>query len=424
MAGCGTLPSMHETLYLHARIWSGMSPSSPGEWRPDADALVERGGRIVAVGEGTALRRAHPSATVVDLGGRLLTPGLIDCHTHIVYAGNRSAEIDMRLAGRSYAEIARAGGGILSTVRATRAADEAALLAATLPRVDALIADGLTTIEVKSGYALEPEGEMRMLRVARMLATQRAIGVRTTFLGAHAVAPEFGGDAEAHIEALCRDWLPRVAASGLADAFDGFLESIAFSEAQMQRAFAAARAAGLPVKLHADQLTNGHGAALAAAHGALSADHLEYTDAAGVAALAASGTVAVLLPGAFHFLREKQLPPVAALRAAGVPMAVSTDCNPGTSPLASLLTAMNLAAVDFGLTAHECLAGTTTAAARALGLAAECGSLAPGKWCDLAAWDVAAPSELVHALGTRPLHLRAWHGTRGAQAAAGATDRA
>ena len=389
---------MRETLYHDARIWTGATAPPAGEWRPDADALIERGGCIVAIGTAAALRQAHPGARTVDLGGRLLTPGLIDCHTHIVHAGNRCTEIDMRLAGRSYAEIARAGGGILSTVRATRAADEAALLSATLPRVDALLAEGLTTLEVKSGYALEPEGEMRMLRVARMLGTQRALTVRTSFLGAHAVAPEFGGSADAHIEALCNDWLPRVAASGLADAFDGFCETIAFSAAQMDRAFAAARAVGLPVKLHADQLSNGHGAALAAAHAALSADHLEYTDAAGVAALAASGTVAVLLPGAFHCLRETRRPPIDGFRAHGVAMAVATDANPGTSPLLSLRLAMSLACTHFRLTPEEALRGATVHAARALGLH-DRGMLRVGQRADLVLWDVRRPAELSYWLG-------------------------
>ncbi len=373
-------------------------------------AIAAQGGRIAAIGEPRALLKAFPAARVTELEDRLVTPGLIDCHTHLVFGGNRAEELQRRLAGESYASIAHSGGGIHATVAATAALDDAGLAAASLARVDALLAEGITTLEVKSGYGLALEAELRLLRVARALATRRAVSVSTSYLAAHAVPPGYPGGAAAYTERLCSIDLPAVAASGLADAVDGYCESIAFSAEQIGRVFDCARALGLPVRLHADQLSNQQGAALAAQYGALSADHLEYTDAAGVTALARAGTVAVLLPGAYYFLRQDQPPPVAALRAAGVPMAIATDCNPGTSPLHSLLTAMNLAALLFGLSAAECLAGVTSAAARALGLLHDRGSIETGKWCDLAIWDVRQPEELVFTLGARPLYRRVWHG--------------
>jgi len=369
-------------------------------------AVAAVGERIAAVGTRAELVRRHPGAQVIDCDGQLLTPGFIDCHTHIVHGGHRAGEFERRRAGESYASIAHSGGGIAATVAATRALSVDALVATALPRVDALLADGVTTLEIKSGYGLMLPSELAMLRAARRLGELRRVSVVTTFLGAHTLPLEAGGDKDAYIELLCTEWLPAVAAAKLADAVDAFCEGIAFSPEQVGRVFARARELGLPVKLHADQLSNTHGAALAARFGALSADHLEYTDAAGVAALARAGSVAVLLPGAFHFLNETQLPPVAALRQAGVPLAIATDCNPGTSPLTSLLAALQLASHYFGLDSAECLHGVTRAAARALGLDADRGTIEPGKRCDLALWAARDPAELVHGLGTRLLRWR------------------
>jgi imidazolonepropionase len=396
-------------LYTGARLLTMREPREPGRI-DEHGAILERGGRIVALGPAEQLLRAHPDCEPIELAGRLVTPGLIDCHTHILYGGERSRESERRLAGESYEVIARAGGGILSTVSACARLSEAQLCAAALPRIDALLADGVTTLEIKSGYGLTLEAELRMLRAVRALASLRPVSIRATYLAAHALPAGFLGGAEAYIERVCGDFLPAVAASGLADAVDAYCEQIAFSSAQVQRVLETARQLGLPGKVHADQLSNMHAAALAARCHALSADHLEFTDAAGVMALARAGTVAVLLPGAYYFLRQQQPPPVQLLREAAVPIAVATDCNPGTSPLAALLTAMNLAAVLFGLSTMECLAGVTRHAARALGVLEECGSLEPGKWCDLAIWSVEQPAELVHALGMRALHARVWHG--------------
>ena len=345
----------------------------------------------------------------VDCDGRWITPGLIDCHTHLIHGGDRAREFEMRLDGASYEEIARAGGGILSTMRATRAAGEDALVASALPRLDALIAEGVTTVEVKSGYGLDQDTEIRMLRAARRLGVERRIHVATTFLGAHALPPEFAGNPDGYIAMLCDELLPEIAALGLADAVDAFCEGIGFTIEQTDRMFAAAARHGLPVKLHAEQLSNLHGSALAARHGALSADHLEYLDEDGVAAMAASGTIATLLPGAYYFVRETRLPPVAALRAAGVPIALATDYNPGTSPLTSLLLVMNMGATLFHLTVAECLAGVTRNAAHALGLA-DRGTLEAGKRCDLAIWDIDRLAELVYRMGYNPLHARIWSG--------------
>ncbi|MBW6507818.1 MAG: imidazolonepropionase [Rhodobacteraceae bacterium] len=368
-------------------------------------AVLMQDGRIHWAGPRAGAPAAARGAEPHDLGGRLVTPALIDCHTHLVHGGNRAREFEARLRGASYEDIARAGGGILATVAATRAATEADLLAAALPRVDALIAEGVATIEIKSGYGLNAETELKMLRVARQIAAARPVTVRTSFLAAHAVPPEYAGRADAYIDALCIPTLRAAHAEGLVDAVDGFCEGIAFSPAQIDRLFTAARGLGLPVKLHAEQLCDLGGAALAARHGALSADHLEWLDAAGVAAMAAAGTVAVLLPGAFYSLRETRLPPVAALRAAGVPMALATDLNPGTSPLNSLLLAMNMGCTLFRLTPDEALAGTTRHAAAALGLT-DRGQIAPGLRADLAVWSVNHPAELAYRIGFNPLYAR------------------
>jgi imidazolonepropionase len=401
-------------LFTRARLltMSASSGSGSGINVDASDSIAAAGGRIVAIGSEAELRRRFPEARVHDLQGRLVTPGLIDCHTHIVHGGERSAEMERRLAGESYESIARAGGGILSTAAATARLNEAELAACALPRVDALLADGVTTLEIKSGYGLELEVELRSLRAARQVGALRPVSVSTTYLAAHVVPPQFPGGRDGYIERVCGEYLPAVAASGMADAVDAYCENIAFSVDQVARVFDCARNLGLPVKLHADQLSNMHAAALAARYRALSADHLEFTDDAGVAALAAAGTVAVLLPGAYHFLRQQRAPPVRALRRAGVHMAVASDCNPGTSPLSSLLTAMNLAAVQFGLSTAECLAAVTREAARALGVLADRGSIEVGKSCDLAVWNVEQPAALVYSLGSRPLHERVWRGQR------------
>ncbi|WP_375394371.1 imidazolonepropionase [uncultured Sphingomonas sp.] len=353
---------------------------------------------------------AFDAGRSIDCDGRWITPGLIDCHTHLVFAGDRAREFGLRLAGASYEEIARAGGGILFTMKATRAASHDQLIAGALPRLDALIAEGVTTVEVKSGYGLTIESERAMLRAARQLADDRPVEVVTTFLGAHALPPEFAGDPDGYITLVCDVMLPMLAEEGLVDAVDVFCEGIGFSADQTGRVFVAAASCALPIKVHAEQLSNQQGAALAARHHALSADHLEHVDAAGIAAMAASGTVATLLPGAFYFTRETMLPPVAALRAAGVPIAIATDCNPGTSPLTSPLLAMNMAATLFRLTVDECLRGMTVNAAKALGRHAEIGTLEAGKRCDLAIWNVGHPAELVYRMGFNPLHARIWSG--------------
>ena len=366
------------------------------------DAAVGIGGdRILWCGAQAALPTRR-CARHLDGGGRFATPGLIDCHTHLVYAGNRAGEFEARLEGASYADIARAGGGIAATVQATRQASEDALVAASAPRLAALADEGVTTVEIKSGYGLERESETKLLRAARRVAAQLGVDVRTTLLAAHALPPEYADRRDAYIDVVCREIVPAVAAAGLADAVDAFCEHIAFTPAETRRVFAAAGSLGLAVKLHADQLSNCGGAALAAEFGALSADHLEYTDAAGVAAMAAAGTVAVLLPGAFYTLREKQPPPIAALRGAGVPMALATDCNPGTAPVTSLLLMLNMGCTLFGLTPAEALAGVTRHAARALGLT-DRGRLEAGARADLALWNVERPGELAYRIGANPL---------------------
>ncbi|SFX92158.1 imidazolonepropionase [Janthinobacterium lividum] len=363
-------------------------------------AIAVKDGRIAWFGPGDELPAS--GAVLHDGQGCWLTPGLIDCHTHIVHAGNRSDEFEARLNGASYEDISRAGGGIMSTVRATRAASDDELLRQSLPRVLALLAEGVTTLEIKSGYGLDADSEAKMLRVARRIGEQLPVTVRTTFLGAHALPPEYAGRADSYIELLCGRMLPQLAGDGLVDAVDAFCERIGFTPAQTQRVFEAAQALGLPVKLHAEQLSDLGGAALVARYDGLSADHLEFLSEEGVAAMAQHGTVAVLLPGAYYFLRETQPPPVAALRAAGVPMAVSTDCNPGTSPMTSLLLVMNMACTLWRLTPQEALAGCTIHAARALGLQDRTGSLVVGKRADFALWRIARPADLAYALGLNP----------------------
>jgi imidazolonepropionase len=393
-----------DTIWLDARL-ATLAPGRPGLGVIERGAVAAKDGRIAFAGPVAELPAGWDAANRVGLDGRWVTPGLIDCHTHLVYAGHRAHEFELRLAGASYEEIARAGGGIVSTVKATRAASEDALVAATLPRLDHLIAEGVTTVEIKSGYGLEHATEARMLAAARRLARERDVEAVTSFLGAHALPPEANGDKERYIDEVCA-MIPALAGEKLADAVDAFCEGIAFSPEQTARVFRAAQAAGLPVKLHADQLSNLHGARLAAEHGALSADHLEHTDEDGVAAMARAGTVAVLLPGAFYVLREKQLPPVEALRRHGVPIAIATDSNPGTSPITSLLLTMNMAATLFRLTVDEAIASVTRAAARALGRLSDIGTLEPGKRCDLAVWDIERPAELVYRIGFNPLHAR------------------
>ncbi|MBV8045663.1 MAG: imidazolonepropionase [Paludibacterium sp.] len=365
-------------------------------------AIAWRDGHIAWFGPQVDLPGEYMDLRRQDGHDGWLTPGLVDCHTHIVYAGNRAGEFEARLNGASYQEIAEGGGGIAATVLATRLANEDILLAMSLPRIDTLLAEGVTTLEIKSGYGLDLASERRMLRVARRIGEERALTVRTTFLGAHALPEEYAGRPDDYIDTLCQDWLPRLAGEGLVDAVDAFCERIAFSPAQVEKLFAVADRLGLPVKLHAEQLSLLGGAALAARHGALSADHLEWLDEPGVAAMREAGTVAVLLPGAFYFLRETRRPPVDALRAAGVPMALSTDCNPGTSPLTSLLATANMGAVLFSLTPQEALAGITRHAAQALGLS-DRGRIAVGARADLALWDIQAPVDLIYHLGQRPL---------------------
>jgi imidazolonepropionase len=392
------------------RVWRNarlatLAVGAPGLGVVTRGVVAATGDRIVYAGPADEAP-VFEGAEVIDLEDRWITPGLIDPHTHLIYGGDRAHEFELRLAGASYEDIARAGGGIVSTMAATRAASEDELVAQALPRLDALIAEGATTVEIKSGYGLSLEHEVKCLRAARRLAEARPVRVATTFLGAHALPPEFRNDADGYIELVCRTMIPAVAGEGLADAVDVFCEGIGFTPAQTRRVFEAARAHGLPVKLHAEQLSNQGGAALAAGFGALSADHLEHLDEAGIAAMAQAGTVATLLPGAYYFVRETTPPPIEALRAAGVPLALATDCNPGTSPTTSLLLIMNMAATLFRLTVDECLAGVTREAARALGRLSALGTLEAGKTCDLSIWDIERPAELVYRIGFNPLHAR------------------
>ncbi|MGJ8616143.1 MAG: imidazolonepropionase [Sulfitobacter sp.] len=370
-------------------------------------SVVMDQGRIIWAG--ADLPSQYADVPSEDMQGRLITPALIDCHTHLVHGGNRAREFEMRLQGASYAEVARAGGGIVSTVSATREATLEALIASALPRLDALIAEGVTTVEIKSGYGLNMETELRMLRAARELAILRPVRILTSFLGAHAVPKEFSGDADGYIDQVCIPTLRAAHAAGLVDAVDGFCEGIAFNINQIERVFNVSHELNLPIKLHAEQLSNIGGTQLAARHGAISADHVEYADVRDAEALAKTGTVAVLLPGAFYTLHETQAPPVDAFRAAGVDMALATDCNPGSSPLASLLLTMNMGCTLFRLTPEEALRGVTQHAARALGLN-NCGQIAVGLRADLCVWDVEHPAELAYRIGFNPLHKRYFGG--------------
>ena len=401
---------MPAALYTHANL-ATMTPSDRPYGMIEDAAIAIKDGQIVWLGDLKNVPESTADFPRHSLEGRLVTPAPIDCHTHIVFGGDRAREFEMRLEGASYEEVARAGGGIVSTVKATRTADEDALLQDALKRVDALLAEGVCLIEIKSGYGLDTETELKMLRVARRIQTMRPVTVKTSFLGAHAIPPEFAGRADAYIDDICIPTLETAHAEGLVDAVDGFCEGIAFSPDQISRVFDKAKDLGLPVKLHAEQLSNLNGAALAAGYGALSVDHLEYLDQAGIDAMARSGSVAVLLPGAFYTLRETQLPPVDALRTASVPIAIASDCNPGSSPLASILLAMNMACTLFRLTPEEALAGVTRVAAQALGLSNR-GHIAPDLRADLAIWDVGHPAELSYRIGFNPLHQRIFGGSQ------------
>ncbi len=389
-------------LWRNCRV-ATLQPLRPAPYGLIEDAaLVLEAGRIAWVGPRSELPAdlAARCTREHDAGGALITPGLIDCHTHLVYGGDRAQEFELRLLGASYEDVARAGGGIASTVKATRAASEDELLAQSLKRLQALLAEGVTTLEIKSGYGLALGHERKALRVARALGRSQPVDVRTTFLGAHAVPPEFAGRADDYVDEVIR-MLPVLHAEGLVDAVDAFCERIAFSTAQTERVFEAAHALGLPVKLHAEQLSDSGGAQLAARYGAISCDHLEWLSEEGAAAMAAAGSVAVLLPGAFYFLRETKLPPMAMLREYGVPMAISTDCNPGSSPCTSLLLMLNMACTLFRLTPEEALAGVTRHAAKALGLS-DRGVIAAGLRADFVVWDVAHPARLAYAMGANP----------------------
>lgn len=406
-------PASGDPLLLTNGSFATLAAASPGLGIVEGGVILIEDRRIAFVGPLADLPDgARERAEVVDLAGRWVTPGLVDCHTHLVYGGNRAREFEMRLAGASYEEIARAGGGIVSSVAATNALSVEGLVAAALPRLDTLLAEGVTTIEIKSGYGLNVEAELRMLRAARELGGIRPVRVTTSYLGAHATPPDYKGRNADYVTEVVLPGLDRAHAEGLVDAVDGFCEGIAFSPAEIARVFDRARNLGLPVKLHAEQLSLLGGAALAASYGALSADHLEFLDQEGADRMGAAGTVAVLLPGAFYAINETRKPPVQLLRDAKVPMAVATDCNPGTSPLTSLLLAMNMAATLFGLTVEECLAGATREAARALGLLPVTGTIEPGKSADLAIWDIEHPAELVYRIGFNPIRERIFQGER------------
>ncbi|MBS0386129.1 MAG: imidazolonepropionase [Proteobacteria bacterium] len=423
---------MWDTLWLDCHLATMTAGGAPYGAIEDG-AIAAKGGRIAWIGKrtefpGDAAARAHE---IHKLGGAWITPGLVDCHTHLVFGGDRAREFEMRLQGRSYEEVARAGGGIVSTVAATRAASKEQLIQSAALRLKGLTREGVTTVEIKSGYGLDLETELKMLEAAKKLETYalepspplrgrgqgeggrsdaQRVRVKRTFLGLHAIPPEFKDDRAGYVQLVADVMIPAIAAAGAADAVDAFCENIGFTAEEVDYVFSAARSAGLDVKLHAEQLSNQHGAALAARHHALSADHLEYLDDAGIAAMTRAGTVAVLLPGAFYFLREKQLPPVEALRKAGVHVAVASDCNPGTSPMTSPLTALNMACTLFRLTPEEALAGITREGARALGLLDEIGTLEVGKAADLAIWDVKHPSELSYWLGAPLLRERVFAG--------------
>jgi imidazolonepropionase len=397
-----------DTIWRNARI-ATMSAGAKGYGIIEDGLIAAQDGRIAWVGSESQAPK-FDAIHLYDLQGRWVTPGLVDCHTHLVYGGNRAQEFEQRLEGATYEEISRAGGGIVSTVRATREASQENLIDQAIPRLASLMADGVTTIEIKSGYGLNVETEIKMLAAARALAEESNIRVVTTFLGAHALPPEAEGNSDAYITQVCEEQLPAVAALGLADAVDAFCEGIGFSNAQTRRVFEAARAHGLPVKLHAEQLSNLDGAALAAEFGGLSADHLEYVDEAGIVAMLNAGTVAVILPGAYYFLRDTHVPPIDLMRKHGVPMALASDSNPGSSPMGSLLLALNMACTLFRMTPVEALAGVTCNGAAALGLQDEIGSIEVGKACDLAIWDINHPAELSYTIGLNRLHLRVWNG--------------
>ena len=368
-------------------------------------AMAVSEGIIKWTGEMSALPEVYKSWPAEDMSGRLITPALIDCHTHIVHAGDRAREFEMRLNGASYEDISKMGGGIVSTVKQTREASEQSLIESALPRIDKLIAEGVTTLEIKSGYGLDIENELKMLRVAKHIQTIRPLRIRTSYLAAHALPPEYHDKADAYIDEVCIPGLIQAHELGLVDAVDGFCETIGFTPAQVKRVFETAKSLGIPVKLHAEQLSNLGGTKLAAKYDAISVDHLEYLDEAGVDSMAASGTVAVLLPGAFYFLRETQIPPIEHFRDKGVPMAIATDNNPGSSPLTSLLLAMNMACTLFKMRPEETLKGATVHAAKALGLT-DCGTLQAGQRADLAIWNVQHPSELSYRIGFNPLHAK------------------
>jgi imidazolonepropionase len=399
-------------LWRNARL-ATLDPLKPGLGIVEKGAVVVENGKIAFVGpESDVPVLAIERAEITDLEGRWVTPGLVDCHTHIVYGGNRARDFEMRLEGATYEEVARAGGGIVSSVKATNALSVDGLVAASLPRLDTLLAEGLTTIEIKSGYGLNIEAELKMLRAARQLGRVRPVRVVTSYLGAHATPVEYKGRNGDYITDVVLPGLEQAHAEGLVDAVDGFCEGIAFSVDEMRRVFDRAQSLGLPVKLHAEQLSNLGGARLAASYLALSADHLEYLTEDDAAVLAAAGTVAVLLPGAFYAINEKQKPPVKALREAGAHIAIATDCNPGTSPLTSLLLTMNMSATLFGLTVEECIAGVTREGARALGLLEDTGTLEVGKSADFAVWNVESLAELVYRIGFNPLHTHVFKGER------------
>ncbi len=408
----GMAPENVTSLWRNARL-ATFNPSMEGIGAIENAAIAVRNGRIAFAGRESDLPADLAAADeTIDCGGRWITPALIDCHTHLVFGGNRAMEFEMRLNGATYEEIAKAGGGIVSSVRDTRALSEEALVAQALPRLDTLLAEGISTIEIKSGYGLDIETELKMLRVARKLETLRPVRIVTSYLAAHATPAEYKGRNADYMTDVVLPGLDEAQAEGLVDAVDGFCEGIAFSVEEMTRVFEKAKQLKLPVKLHAEQLSNLGGAELAASYGALSTDHLEYLDEAGAKALATAGTVAVLLPGAFYALREKQAPPVQLLRDAGADIALATDCNPGTSPLTSLLLTMNMGATLFRMTVEECLTATTRNAAKALGLLAETGTLETGKSADFTIWDIERPAELVYRIGFNPLHARIFKGQK------------
>lgn len=398
------------TLWTNARL-ATFAEGSPGMGVVEQGAIAAKDGVIIFAGAASDLPEdLKAQASIVDCGSRWITPALIDCHTHLVFGGDRAMEFEMRLAGATYEEVARAGGGIVSSVKATNRLSVDGLVEATLPRLDTLLAEGVSTIEIKSGYGLSIDGELNMLRAARALEKLRPVRVVTSYLAAHATPVEYKGRNGDYIADVVLPGMEKAQAEGLVDAVDGFCEGIAFSVDEMRIVFDKAKALGIPVKLHAEQLSNLGGAKMAASYGALSADHVEYLDAEGAEAMARAGTVAVLLPGAFYAINETQKPPVQLLRDAGTSIAIATDCNPGTSPLTSMLLAMNMAATLFRLTVDECLAGATREAARALGLLGKIGTLEVGKSADLAVWNIERPAELVYRIGFNPLHSRIFRG--------------